>query len=174
MQKKSYWKMTALCLIVILVMGIVSALVKTQAGNILIREVKVSTRGGSLSGMIYVPKEALENDGKGNYTNKRPVVILSHGYLNSNEMQDPNAIELSRRGYIVFSMDMYGHGKLLISMNVVMILLTLLYVSYTVISSRETMRAYYFLSLLFGIAAAVQILKTGAAVLMCGKKSDEK
>lgn len=65
-------------------------------------------------------------------------------------------------------------GKLLISMNVVMILLTLLYVSYTVISSRETMRAYYFLSLLFGIAAAVQILKTGAAVLMCGKKSDEK
>ena len=35
-------------------------------------------------------------------------------------------------------------GKLLISMNVVMILLTLLYVSYTVISSRETMRAYYF------------------------------
>ena len=34
MQKKSYWKMTALCLIVILVMGIVSALVKTQAGNI--------------------------------------------------------------------------------------------------------------------------------------------
>ncbi len=111
MQKKSYWKMTALCLIVILVMGIVSALVKTQAGNILIREVKVSTRGGSLSGMIYVPKEALENDGKGNYTNKRPVVILSHGYLNSNEMQDPNAIELSRRGYIVFSMDMYGHGN---------------------------------------------------------------
>ena len=65
-------------------------------------------------------------------------------------------------------------GKLLISMNVVMILLTLLYVSYTVISSREAMRAYYFLSLLFGIAAAVQILKTGAAVLMCGKKSDEK
>ena len=65
-------------------------------------------------------------------------------------------------------------GKLLISMNVVMILLTLLYVSHTVISSRETMRAYYFLSLLFGIAAAVQILKTGAAVLMCGKKSDEK
>ena len=111
MQKKSYWKMTALCLIVILVMGIVSALVKTQAGNILIREVKVSTRGGSLSGMIYVPKEALENDGKGNYTNKRPVVILSHGYLNSNEMQDPNAIELSRRGYIEFSMDMYGHGN---------------------------------------------------------------
>lgn len=65
-------------------------------------------------------------------------------------------------------------GKLLISMNVVMILLTLLYVSYTVISSRETMRAYYFLSFLFGIAAAAQILKTGAAVLMCGKKSDEK
>ncbi|HIU02419.1 MAG TPA: hypothetical protein IAB63_04105 [Candidatus Onthocola gallistercoris] len=108
--KKSYWRIIAVSLIVILVMGIISSAVKTDMGNILIRQVKISTRGGTLSGIIYVPKDALENDGLGNYTDKRPAIILSHGYLNSNAMQDPNAIELSRRGFVVFSMDMYGHG----------------------------------------------------------------
>ena len=110
MKHKRYWRAIAVCLIIMLVMGIVSAAVKTDMGSILIRQVDISTRGGTLSGMIYVPKDALENDGLGNYTDKRPAIILSHGYLNSNEMQDPNAIELSRRGYVVFSMDMYGHG----------------------------------------------------------------
>ena len=84
---------------------------KTDGGNTLIREVKISTRGGTLSGVLYIPKDALENDGFGNYTSPRPAVILSHGYLNSNQMQDPNAIELSRRGFVVFAMDMYGHGN---------------------------------------------------------------
>lgn len=94
-----------------LLASIVSAIVKTDGGNTLIREVKISTRGGTLSGVLYIPKDALENDGFGNYTSPRPAVILSHGYLNSNQMQDPNAIELSRRGFVVFAMDMYGHGN---------------------------------------------------------------
>ena len=94
-----------------LLASIVSAVVKTDGGNTLIREVKISTRGGTLSGVLYIPKDALENDGFGNYTSPRPAVILSHGYLNSNQMQDPNAIELSRRGFVVFAMDMYGHGN---------------------------------------------------------------
>lgn len=84
-----------------LLASIVSAVVKTDGGNTLIREVKISTRGGTLSGVLYIPKDALENDGFGNYTSPRPAVILSHGYLNSNQMQDPNAIELSRRGFVV-------------------------------------------------------------------------
>ena len=35
---------------------------------------------------------------------------MTHGYLNSAEMQDANAIELSRRGYVVLALDMYDHG----------------------------------------------------------------
>lgn len=71
--------------------------------------------------------------------------------------------------FLLFLKKKKDAGKLVTAMNVVMIVLTVVYVSYTLISSTETMRAYYFLSLLFGIAAAVQILKTGAAVLLCGK-----
>jgi alpha-beta hydrolase superfamily lysophospholipase len=36
--------------------------------------------------------------------------VVTHGYLNSGEMQDLNAIELSRRGYVVMALDMYDHG----------------------------------------------------------------
>lgn len=61
-------------------------------------------------------------------------------------------------------------GKLLTAMNITMIVLTILYVCYTLFVSREMMRAYYFISLLFGIAAFIQILKTGIANLLCGEK----
>ncbi len=71
--------------------------------------------------------------------------------------------------FLLFLKRKSAAGKLVMAMNVGMIVLTTVYVSYTLISSTETMRAYYFLSLLFGIAAAVQILKTGAAVLLCRK-----
>lgn len=111
MNTRKYWKMLAVCLVVMLLASFVSALVKTGAGSILVRETRINTRGGTLSGVMYIPKSALENDGHGNYTSLRPAVVLSHGYLNSNQMQDPNAIELSRRGFVVFSMDMYGHGN---------------------------------------------------------------
>ncbi|MFT4105093.1 MAG: hypothetical protein QM657_04955 [Lacrimispora sp.] len=55
-----------------------------------------------------------------------------------------------------------------------MTILTTLYVSYTCISSIKTMRAYYFISLLLGLAALLQIVKAGAALIMGGKKKDER
>ena len=41
---------------------------------------------------------------------QRPTIITTHGYLNSAEMQDASAIEMSRRGYVVLALDMYDHG----------------------------------------------------------------
>lgn len=61
------------------------------------------TDKGTLSGLLYLPKGASESD-------PRPAVVVTHGYLNSAEMQDANAIELSRRGYAVLALDMYDHG----------------------------------------------------------------
>ena len=58
---------------------------------------------GKLSGLLYMPKGAGAD-------NPRPTVIVTHGYLNSAEMQDANAIELSRRGYVVLALDQYDHG----------------------------------------------------------------
>ena len=61
------------------------------------------TERGTLSGLLYMPKGASASD-------PRPAVVVTHGYLNSAEMQDLNAIELSRRGYVVLALDMYDHG----------------------------------------------------------------
>jgi MFS family permease len=39
-----------------------------------------------------------------------PAVVVSHGWFNNREMQDLNYVELSRRGFVTLSIDMYGHG----------------------------------------------------------------
>jgi dienelactone hydrolase len=55
------------------------------------------------SALLYVPPGATAQ-------HPAPAVLVSHGYINTREMQSPFAIELSRRGYVVLSMDMAGHG----------------------------------------------------------------
>lgn len=111
MSTKKCWRFLAICLAIMLIASCISSAVKTDGGNTLVRKVDINTRGGTLSGMLYIPKAAMTPDAQGEYSDARPAVILSHGYLNSNQMQDPNAIELARRGYVVFAMDMYGHGN---------------------------------------------------------------
>ena len=68
-----------------------------------VSRIQFNTDNGVLSGLLYMPKGASESS-------PRPAVIVTHGYLNSAEMQDANAIELSRRGYVVLALDMYDHG----------------------------------------------------------------
>ena len=58
---------------------------------------------GVLSGLLYMPKGASAE-------NPHPALVTTHGYLNSAEMQDAPAIEMSRRGYVVLALDMYDHG----------------------------------------------------------------
>lgn len=65
-----------------------------------VERVYFDTDKGTLSGLLYRP---VGDD-------PRPGVVLTHGYLNSGEMQDANAIELSKRGFAVLALDMYDHG----------------------------------------------------------------
>ena len=58
-----------------------------------------------------------------------------------------------------------GASRLVYAMNICMIVLTALYAGYTLGSSTETMTDYYFISILFLLAAAVQVIKTAIAVL---------
>ena len=40
-----------------------------------------------------------------------PAIVVSHGMYNNREMQDANFVELSRRGFVVLSMNMLSHGS---------------------------------------------------------------
>lgn len=77
--------------------------INTNLGKVNVSEFEFSTERGTLSAYLYMPKGASAD-------NPRPVIVLTHGYLNSKEMQDATAVEMSRRGYIVLVVDQYDHG----------------------------------------------------------------
>ncbi len=96
--------MALLIAIVMILAGSIGAhFVNTSGGTVKVSRIAFDTDQGKLSGLLYLPKGASQSS-------PRPAVVLTHGYLNSAEMQDANAIELSRRGYVVLDIDMYDHG----------------------------------------------------------------
>ena len=97
--------LSVLCVALVLILAgsLLASVYNTGNGTVEVSRFSVKTENGTLSGLLYKPKTATAE-------NPRPAVVVTHGYLNSAEMQDANAIELSRRGYVVFAMDQYDHG----------------------------------------------------------------
>jgi len=110
MEKRgSYKKMgaAAILLIVALAICLVSvtgaSLLQTSGGKVKVTNLTVETDQGTLSMQMFKPLTATVE-------NPAPAVIASHGMFNSKEMQDAVCVELSRRGIVVISIDMFGHG----------------------------------------------------------------
>ncbi len=93
----------AVALVLILLGSILANVFNTSTGSVSVSRIKFDALHGELSGLLYMPKDASAD-------NPKPTVIVTHGYLNSAEMQDANAIELSRRGFVVLALDQYDHG----------------------------------------------------------------
>ena len=82
-----------------------SSLVQISFGKVTIKDLRWETPSGHmLSALLLVPDGATEE-------NPAPAIITSHGWYNNREMQDLNYVEYARRGYVVMSIDMYGHGN---------------------------------------------------------------
>ncbi|MCF7929925.1 MAG: alpha/beta hydrolase [Acholeplasmataceae bacterium] len=96
-------KWLVVLLIVILVSSFAASLVQTSFFSVKVEAIKFETDNGELAGYLYTPRGVDE-------TNPAPAVIFTHGYLNNKEMQEIGAIELSKRGYVVLTIDMYDHG----------------------------------------------------------------
>ncbi|MBU5353298.1 hypothetical protein KQI74_13460 [Paenibacillus barcinonensis] len=92
-----------LSLVLVIFGSLFAGMFNTSFCSVKVKEIKFQADHGTLSGLLYMPKGAGADD-------KRPVIITTHGYLNTKEMQDAPAIEMSRRGYIVLALDMYDHG----------------------------------------------------------------
>ncbi len=95
----------AICigLALILIGSVFASVFNAGAKGTKVTRITFDGANGKLSGLLYMPKGAGADS-------PRPTVIVTHGYLNSAEMQDANAIELSRRGYVVLALDQYDHG----------------------------------------------------------------
>lgn len=127
--KKSHW-LALFCGVVALLCSMLGALVNTSFFSVSVNKVTINMDefyethpecdsllmsrklgkdgtfavNAELTGNIYTPKGV---DAK----NPAPCVILTHGYLNSKEFEEAPAIEMSRRGYVVFEFDQYDHGE---------------------------------------------------------------
>ena len=90
-------------LALILLGSILASVFNSGSGAVKVSRISFDGGHGQLSGLLYMPKDASDE-------NPKPTIIVTHGYLNSAEMQDANAIELSRRGFVVLALDQYDHG----------------------------------------------------------------
>jgi len=96
------WGFFALGWALILIGSFLAHAIQTSGGT-RIEDVRFPGDGVTQSALLYVPAGASAQ-------HPAPAVLLSHGYINTREMQSPFAIELARRGFVVLAMDMKGHG----------------------------------------------------------------
>ena len=101
--KKSRGIAFIVAVVLILTSAIGANTIMTSSGKVEIIDCRAETPYGTLSLLIYKPESATAE-------NPAPCVISSHGILNSREMQDMTQVELSRRGIVSISMDMFSHG----------------------------------------------------------------
>lgn len=110
----------AIILAVMLISSFLASLVQTSGFSVKTVELKnatntgfvydengqptdVAVNGEVVSGMLFIPSNATVD-------NPVPGICLTHGYLNNWQFQLQNAIELSRRGFVVLVIDQEGHG----------------------------------------------------------------
>lgn len=99
------WSLLAIAVALVLAGGATAALSQTSSGAVQVRETSFVGGGGlRIAAKLYVPSTATAKT-------PAPGILAVHGYLNSNETQGANAIELSRRGYVVLAIDQTGHGS---------------------------------------------------------------
>lgn len=103
LRRNGFW--LALSLLLCLISAIGASVVQTSAGTVAVKDLQWETSSGRmLNALLFVPKDATADD-------PAPAVVVSHGWWNNREMQDANYVELARRGFVVLSIDMYGHGN---------------------------------------------------------------
>jgi dienelactone hydrolase len=102
-KRNGFWLILSLALMLVSAIG--ASVVQTNGGQVTVKDLRWETSNGQLmSALLFKPAGATVD-------NKAPAIVVSHGWWNNREMQDANYVELARRGYVVLSIDMYGHGN---------------------------------------------------------------
>lgn len=98
-------KMMFLALVLCLIGGIGANAIKTVGYSVEVTAVSHQTPSGTFqSGQLFVPPNATTDE-------PAPAVVVAHGGSLTSEYPQQHYIELARRGYVVYSIDMYGHGR---------------------------------------------------------------
>ncbi len=105
MKKKKdakFW--IAIALVICLISSVGAAIAQSAGGKIQYHDVTlVGDSGHELDALLLIPENATPET-------PAPAIVCSHGWYNNREMQDLNYVEYARRGFVVMSISMYGHG----------------------------------------------------------------
>lgn len=98
-----------ICLCLSLILCLISmvgvSLVQTQGHKIKIKKMSWETSAGhQISADLWIPANATAET-------PAPAIITIEGWYNNKEMQDLYTLEFTRRGYVVLTMDLHGHGN---------------------------------------------------------------
>jgi len=97
------WLPFAVGVLLVLAGSLLAHTIQTS-GGVTVEDVRFpGDKGTTLSALVYTPPGA-------SAAKPAPAVLVSHGYINTREMQSAFAIELARRGFVVLAMDQSGHG----------------------------------------------------------------
>lgn len=100
--KKTAKIFLAISLALCLLSGIFASVYQSSFNTVEVEDFNVIVENGSyVNGQLYIPKDASED-------NKLPFLVFLHGNFNNYSMQDQNAIELSRRGFVVMITDNFN------------------------------------------------------------------
>lgn len=98
-------RLLCIALVLLLISCIGASLVQTNFGKVTIKDLRWETESGhEMSALLFIPDTATVDQ-------PAPAIVCSHGWYNNREMQDLNYVEYARRGFVVMSIDMYGHGN---------------------------------------------------------------
>ena len=103
-KKQKSWTILIIALVLMLGGSLLGSWINTGAGAATVTELKINeTNSFVLSAYLYTPKTA-------SAATPSPGVLIFHGLNNQKNYMSNTALELARRGYVVLSVDMSGHG----------------------------------------------------------------
>jgi hypothetical protein len=95
----------AVAVVLMLLGSLLATWVNTGAGAATVTEVTIfGTNGYQISAYVYTPKTATAQT-------PAPGILMFHGLNNQKDYMDNTALEMARRGFVVVSADMTGHGS---------------------------------------------------------------
>lgn len=103
-KSRKLWLLPLILSACILLLSFFAGQVQSSFGQVTVRDIQYVNSDGALQrGLLYIPDTATSQS-------PAPAIVCCHGNNNTAEMQDLNAIELSRRGYVVLAVDSYRQG----------------------------------------------------------------
>ena len=101
---KKQWKLLIVALVLMLGGSLLGSWINKGAGTATVQDIKIfGTNGYIISAYLYTPKSASAQ-------NPAPGILAFHGLNNQKNYMANTALELARRGFVVLSADMTGHG----------------------------------------------------------------